>query len=143
MSVKLRKATSSDFDAVYRLVCDLENTLFDRLSFQDIYLRNLEHPAIGYFVATLDDSVVGFASVYVNELLHHCGKIAEIQELVVANQHRRHGIGSQLIIALQHWSKQQGAEQIEVTSQVKRTQAGEFYLGCGFLDTHKKFIYPL
>src|SRR5947209_13510886 len=40
------------------------------------------------------------------------GGIPEIQDLVVAEQHRRRGIGSRLIAALEHLARERGCKQV-------------------------------
>lgn len=97
MSLLTRKATLTDTPSVYRLICALEDTHFAEISFNKLYQENLAVNHVEYFVAEIDGQVVGFASVHINLLLHHCGKVAEIQELVVNDQYRNQQIGRQLV----------------------------------------------
>jgi PhnO protein len=49
---------------------------------------------------TLDDAVTGFISCHTQYLLHHCGIVAEIQELFVGKPSRKMVIGKALVNSL-------------------------------------------
>lgn len=139
-NMQIRQANNEDTKAVYGLICELENTRFPEAEFNTLFHHNLQQEAIGYFVATLDDQVVGFASVHINNLLHHCAKVAEIQELIVAPAQRNQQIGEALLQALRGWSELQGALQLEVTCNNLRADAQRFYQRHGFVATHQKLV---
>ena len=141
--IEIREALANDIDDVYRLVCELEDSQFSKPQFSEIYNRNIGKSSIAYFIAEQDDNVVGFASVYINDLLHHCGKVAEIQEFVVSSEFQRRGIGNLLFVKMKQWSMEKNALQIEVACNVLRTEAHQFYKALGFTDSHKKFVHPM
>jgi PhnO protein len=140
MHVSIREAIAQDADSIHDLICDLENTRFPAAVFTALYAENLENPAIGYFVALAGGEVAGFGSVYLNRLLHHCGSVAEIQELVVRYDYRNRTVGRQLLLRLQAWSRERGALQVEVTCNNARTGAQRFYQANGFVPTHQKLV---
>ena len=55
--------------------------------------RGIEHA----IVATLEEQVVGFASLRLAPCLGEDGPYAEVSELFVLPQHRQHGIGAALL----------------------------------------------
>jgi PhnO protein len=140
MDVIVRRAVDQDVQAVYRLLCDLEQTTFQERRFIDLYRTNLQDERIGYFIAQVHDRVVGFASVHINVLLHHCGAVGEVQELMVAPDFRRQGVGRRLLGALTEWCRAQGALQLEVTCNNRRVEAQAFYQANGFVHTHQKLV---
>jgi len=120
MSLIIRNSTSRDLEDVYRLICELENTNYSKEGFVELYSENLKDASICYFVAEKNEQVVGFGSVYLNRLLHHCGKIAEIQELIIDKNYHNNNIGNTLPSEILEWSKRQGALQVEVTCNIVR-----------------------
>lgn len=141
MKLNVRAATIKDAAPVYELVCELENIQYPQESFVNVYKLNIHDSRIGYFVAEMNESVVGFGSVYINNLLHHCGNIAEIQELIVSQNFRNKNIGKSLLANLIEWSNEQGALQVEVTCNIARAEAQEFYKANGFIATHQKLVF--
>jgi len=140
MNPKIRKADARDISDVYDLICLLENSIFHRQKFDEVFRTNISNDNIAYYVAELDGKVIGFGSIYLNYLLHHCAKVTEIQELVVAPGFRGRNVGRQLIQALLSWSIDRHAVQIEVTCNIARKSAHAFYKKIGFVNTHKKFV---
>lgn len=96
---------------------------------------------MAYFVCQAGDQVVAFGSIYLNLLLHHGGKIAEIQELVVDENFRHQKIGKILAEKMIAWSRSQGALQVEVTCNHTRKSAKLFYEASGFTCTHHKLVF--
>lgn len=95
---------------------------------------------IHYLVADMAGTVVGFVSCHVQYLLHHCGKVGEIQELFVRPDHRNQRIGHQLVAALNQLAIQHGFIHLEVTTNQKRTDTVRFYERESFHRTHIKLV---
>ncbi len=141
MSITIRKAIEQDAEQIYELICALENTRFPKETIIELFQQNLIGENIGYFVAQLDEKIVGFGSIYINKLLHHGGKVAEIQELVVEQDHRNESIGKMLVREMNEWVLRQGIIQIEVTCNHSRVDAQRFYRANGFVNTHQKLVF--
>jgi len=141
MNLIIKDAHSSDVHDIYDLICELENFSFPKDNFTEIYNHNLDNNTICYKIAHYDNIIVGFGSVHIQNLLHHCGKVAEIQELVITEKYQNKNIGKSLLLSLIEWGFQNGAIHCEVTCNTKRKLAKEFYLNNNFIHSHHKLIY--
>ena len=89
-------------EIIYSFISHLEERSFDFESFKERFSENLNNRANIYLVATDEaDNPVGFVSCHGQSLLHHEGKVFEIQEIYVARNWRDRGIGKALLAALE------------------------------------------
>ena len=141
--IRIRQASASDSSAVFELICDLESTRFDYPRFEKLYVGNLSNDGIFYLVSEEEGEVTGFLSCHGQTLLHHMGKVFEIQELVVKESLRNRKIGELLVRKAEELVKQGGDRFIEVATNIKREAAHRFYDRCGYARTHYKFTKDL
>lgn len=139
----LRSALKEDLKEIYNLVCELEGQSVNFQDFEHTYLDNLENKNIYYIVAEDKDKLVGFISLHIQNLLHHVGKISEIQELIVLDTHRGLGIGKVLFDEVKRISTEMGCIQLEVCCNCKRGKSHSFYLSQNMKKSHYKFTYDL
>lgn len=142
-SLIIRPATSDDQDVVYAFLCELEDETLDRTQFDACFANNLASPMVHYLIAELPDGPVGFVSCHVQYLLHHTGKVGEIQELFVKPANRSQQIGRQLVDALVALAQQEELVNLEVTTNQKRNDAIRFYERELFIATHLKLVRPI
>lgn len=135
----VRPARPEDEPDVYRLLCVLEEAEPPREEFGRVYRENLKDPDILYLVCERDGTAAAFASLQFQLLLHHCGRAAEIQELVVEPGLRGGGISGALFSAMRDEAKRRGCAVLEVCSNQKRADAHRFYEKCGMRRSHFKF----
>ena len=83
------------------------------------------------FVACFDNEVVGWAHVFVEQRVES-DPFAEIGGFVVAQSHRRHGIGRLLLQAAEKWASESGVSKLRVRSRLNRNDAHRFYEESGF-----------
>jgi (aminoalkyl)phosphonate N-acetyltransferase len=143
MNFIIRPASASDVALIYNFLCELEEETFDFQSFQYIFNHNLQNPDYHYFLAYDDTSCVGYASVHAQWLLHHCGKVGEIQEMFVIADYRGKGVGSVLMQKLMEIAQRDNFEILEVTANKKRLDTHRFYEKQGLQQTHFKFVKKL
>lgn len=136
-------ATAQEMEAVYSLICQLEEQALPPADFERIYLENLQNPAVCYLLCQDQGEVLGFCSLHIQALLHHAGKIAEVQELVLCPRARGAGAGRALIEAAKQKARQEGCLQIEVCCSLRRRDAHQFYEHIGLEKSHYKFTAPL
>ena len=139
----IRLANRTDFPAIYRLICALEETSFSEELFAwglDNMLADLNHVLL---VAVVRGEVIGFLHLRMEFQLHHCAKIGEIMELIVSSSARSQGVGKSLLDAAKMCASEMHCTQIEVTSNRKRTNAHRFYQREQLEMTHVKLTKPL
>ncbi|KAA5532515.1 GNAT family N-acetyltransferase [Taibaiella lutea] len=135
----IRKAIPADLSDVYRLICELENDIFEHDIFSGIYEENLKSKYCFYIVAETENKVVGFISLQIQQLLHHCGTVGEVQEFYIDKDYRGKGIGRQLMDEVKQYAAEHQLKGLEVTSNKRRTENVNVYESLGFKLTHNKF----
>lgn len=135
----IREATQNDLQAVYTLICKLENDSFDYDSFKRLYEENLRNRNCFYLVAEAEAGVLGFISLHIQLLLHHCGAVGEIQEFFIHENIRGKGVGRLLMDEMKKIARAKNVQSLEVTSNKKRIENVEVYAHLGFKLTHNKF----
>lgn len=143
MSVNIRKATYSDLESIYTLVCDLEECMMDNDSFTSVFSKNLKDPNVVYLVAEKGKEIVGFLSLHVQYILHHAKPTCELQEFIIVSDFRGTGIGKLLMQEAEKTARSFQLEEIELTTKIHRKQAQHFYDNLGFRFTHMKFVKKL
>ncbi|AXE21359.1 GNAT family N-acetyltransferase [Runella rosea] len=139
-TINIQGAVESDVITVYDFLCELEEEKLDFNAFQKIFNRNLKNPDCHYFMAFDEAKCVGYASVHAQWLLHHCGKVGEIQEMFVVDNYRSKGVGSLLIQELMKVAERENFKILEVTANKKRVDTHRFYERKGLEPTHLKFV---
>ena len=137
--VEIRKVENQDLDFVYKSICELENEILDFEVFAAIFNENIVNPNNLYLLAENENEQLGFISFHTQNLLHHCGRVGEIQEFFIDKNHRGKGIGRQLIEKIIQFSDQNNLKSIEVTTNRKRVENVLIYENLGFTLSHNKF----
>ena len=138
-NLRIRKVKNQDLDFIYKLICELENEELDLEVFKEIFSENIANPNNLYLIAENEIEEVGFISFHTQNLLHHCGKVGEIQEFFIHQNHREKGIGRQLIEKIMQYSEVNKLKSIEVTTNRKRVENIIIYENLGFTLSHNKF----
>ena len=141
--MKIIKATINHMDNVYDLLCQLENNILDKNDFSQIYKININNKNIHYILAVDGSNLIGFASLHIQCLLHHCANIAEIQEIVISTEQQGLGLGTVLFDELVRIARANDCLQIEVCCNLTREKSHKFYLKQGMAKSHYKFTCDL
>jgi PhnO protein len=139
----LREATLNDKEQIYGLIVALEEVDIDIKCFSDVFDSNILNPFVFYFVYEIDHVILGFISIHVQKLLHHTGNIAEIQELILREAARKHGVGKCLFQKAKEVGIENDCSQLEVCCNQKRLSSHKFYQSQGMTNNHYKFCLPL
>jgi GNAT superfamily N-acetyltransferase len=95
------------------------------------------------FVATVDDGLVGLATVHARVVLHAALPVVQLTALVSAASMRNRGVGRALVDVVESWALAQGAEKLVVTTALNRVEAPLFYERLGFEQTGRRFVKRL
>lgn len=138
-NINIRKIQNSDLDFVYKSICELENEIFDFEIFSEIFNSNISNPNNIYLIAENENESLGFISFHVQNLLHHCGLVGEIQEFFIDKNHRGKGVGRKLVDEILKYAEKNNLKSIEVTTNKKRIENVAIYENLGFTLSHNKF----
>ena len=140
----IRQCCQNDFEPVCQLLRQLwPDKELDKAALKRVYERGVEATLEVYLCAVIGDDVVGFASLTIKNNLWQAGTIGHIDELVVHEGHRGHGLGTQLLNEIVAQARQQGCARVELDSAFHRTKAHQFYERHGFENRGYLFTKPL
>lgn len=91
-------------------------------------------------------AVAGFAAVAAVPHLARPGCGARLVGLVAGRAHRRRGVATALLAAVEQWARARGCDQVELTSARTRTAAHQFYPARGYEETsghHARYLKRL
>ena len=74
------------------------------------------------FVAEVGGNAVGVATVQLTEVIYSDQPVALLGALVVRADHRRRGLGRELVEAAAEWARDRGASRLTVASGVSRDE---------------------
>ncbi len=132
--MSVRAATPADVDAVVRLeeVC-LGDDAWSRGLVEQGLAAAL--PTVSYLVAEVGGAVVGHA------VASAAGDDAELQRIAVDPDHRRAGLASALLVAVERLVREQGATRLLLEVREDNTAAAAFYESRGFAEVGRRRGY--
>jgi N-acetylglutamate synthase-like GNAT family acetyltransferase len=97
----------------------------------------ISHPEMELIVAAdAFDKCIGFVALSHRPNLRSGGRVATIDELIVANAHRKQGVGKELLKRAVDRAKVLGVKRLEIQSLTGREdQALPFFGKCGFNES--------
>jgi GNAT superfamily N-acetyltransferase len=136
--IKARDATTEDAAGIYGLARELAETVGDEPpTEEDIRARLeelLDEPRARILVAENETGIVGGASFWIKPDLAHGDTVIEVPMLVVAENHRRAGVGMLLMEEVRKVASANGASQIELVATRANVTARAFYRSLGFIE---------
>ena len=156
--IAIRLAVEDDYEAVcalYRVVDTYHAAMLPAM-FQEFIgpSRSLEHfvaklndPAKAVFVAESQGELWGLADVQESESppypMFKPARFALINNVVVAEAHRRQGVARALLDAISRWARERGLVTIQLNVYSKNKDALAFYLDAGFTPLSEKLELTL
>jgi N-acetylglutamate synthase-like GNAT family acetyltransferase len=138
----IRQASTSDSQSILELLTQLG---YNSLSTDDV-IRKINSYTQAYhqvLVMEIHEHVVGFISLHCYESFHSEGKIGRITAFCIHRDYHEKGYGKGLLKAAEKYFVDTGCTKAEVTSNMRRTQAHDFYLSQGYIENSRKFVKSL
>ncbi|MGB7213417.1 MAG: GNAT family N-acetyltransferase [Gemmatimonadales bacterium] len=139
----IRLATTGDAPAITVLLAQLGYPA----AAAEIAARLTKMTALGppdrVVVAVLEGQVVGVMTLHLTPELHRANPIGRVTALVVDEQTRGSGVGAEMMAEAERILRADGAGLLEVTSNMRRTDAHRFYERLGYLKTSFRFAKDL
>src|ERR671910_1634725 len=135
---KVREANVEDAAEICGLASELAETVGDEAPTEKAIRARLEElldePRALVLVAENEAGIVGGVSFWIKPDLAHGDTVVEVPMLVVAEDHRRTGIGKLLMEEVRNVASDNGASQIELVATSANVAAREFYRSLGFVE---------
>ena len=130
--MKIRRAKESDYNQLMVLYNDFVGE--DRYSKHDgdSFKVVLKSPDNYVFVAEENGKIIGFATVSVRTLVRYPKPIAELDELFVAEEFRKHGVGKKFMSKVEEIAKKRNCYRLYIASANRFKIAHKFYEVLGY-----------
>ena len=145
--MKIRQATIGDSAVIAQLITQLmeasgyEDRQVSPEQIEESLRKMADSDAYQVLLSEDEGQVVGLLSLSFRRTLFHSAPTALIDELVVEQDHRRQGIGQQLISEAIERCWAAGCCEIEVSTERSNEAAQEFYRQHGF--SHEAVLFEL
>jgi GNAT superfamily N-acetyltransferase len=136
-AVRIRAATASDAVVIERLIAELGYSVTG--AGIETRLDAIEASGHSVLVAECDGAVIGCLSTSAMTVLHRPAPVGRISMMVVDEKFRGAGIGRQLAAAAETLLGERGCGLVEVTSNLRRTDAHRFWKRIGYERTSARF----
>ncbi|MGH3148077.1 MAG: GNAT family N-acetyltransferase [Rubrobacter sp.] len=135
---EVREATVEDAAEIHGLVRELAQEVGDAPPGEESVRARLgellEEPRARVLVAEGESGIVGAASLWIKPDLAHGDAAVEVPMLVVAEGHRREGVGRLLMAEVRKVAASSEATLIELVATSANVAAREFYNSLGFVE---------
>jgi ribosomal protein S18 acetylase RimI-like enzyme len=136
---KVREANVEDAAEICGLARELAETVGDEPPTEKATRARLEElldeSRVRVLVAEDEAGIVGGVSFWIKPDLAHGDTVVEVPMLVVAEDHRRTGVGKFLMEEVRNVASDNGASQIELVATRSNVTAREFYRSLGFVES--------
>jgi GNAT superfamily N-acetyltransferase len=93
-----------------------------------------------YVAEAAEGALAGWIHGFLSQLLESDVRV-EIGGLVIAEQFRRIGLGSQLVAYIEQWALQHGVKEVSVRCRTTRPEAHQFYENLGYTSTKTQTVF--
>lgn len=132
MNAIIRPATQADAPALQPLIEQFVTSFaVDQQTGLTSFHELLQTPHAHLSVAAVEQHVVGYLLGFEHLTFYANGRVAWVEELMVASAYRRHGIGQLLMQGFEAWASQRGAKLIALATR----RAAGFYCAIGYEES--------
>lgn len=133
----LREATADDLPQVLALYAQPgmnDDSVIDIEQASEIFAQFARYPSYRLWVACgAQGQVIGsYALLVMHNLAHRGTPAAVVEDVVVHPQHRRRGIGRQMMEHARSLAREAGCYKLALSSNLQRERAHAFYDSLGF-----------
>ena len=147
MNVVIREAAEHDLQFIISLYAqpDMDNGQIISLEkAKEIFNRTKTYPFYKVYVALWNEEIIGtFELVIMNNLAHQGTPSGIIEDVVVAEEYQRKGVGKAMIQHAMRVCKEMGCYKVSLSSNLKREDAHQFYESLGFQKHGYSFYIEL
>lgn len=137
--LQVRAASAEDEEGIYYLTRELAAAVGDAPPAREAVQKRLEElveePRARTLVVEGESGLLGVVSFWIKPDLAHGDVVVEVPMLVVAEDHRRAGVGKLLVDEVRKQASDHDAGVIELIATSDNTTAREFYRSLGFVET--------
>ena len=141
MTITIRDAQLADAPRLTELIIELGHPIEEAQVRANLEL--LSERSLLPLVATVDGAVVAMCGLSAMVTVHRDAPVGRISVMIVAQAHRGRGIGAMLIAEAEKRLAALGCKILEVTSNVRRERAHQFYEKLGYERTSYRFMKRL
>jgi GNAT superfamily N-acetyltransferase len=134
--VEIRSATASDADNVATMASALAQSFsFSSKDFHATYARLLAAEHACLLVALESDDYVGYLLGFEHLTFYANGPVGLVEEILVREERRAHGVGRQLMDRFENWAAGRGCTLVGLATR----RAAPFYLALGYEESATYF----
>lgn len=141
MSISIREARAPDTPRLVELITELGHPIEEADVRRN--LETLERAGILPLVAVDGEHVIGMCGLSAMITVHRDAPVGRISVMIVSEGHRGGGIGAMLVAEAERRLAEIGCKILEVTSNMKRKRAHNFYEQLGYERTSHRFMKRL
>lgn len=128
----IRRAEPQDGPALFLLARAFATSFaVEQAAFERTLAELLTHPEAFLAVAEADGEVAGYVLGFDHRTFFANGRVAWVEEIMVAETFRRQGIGGRLMKAFEAWAAGREAQMIALATR----RAAEFYRALGYEES--------
>ncbi|WP_148269935.1 GNAT family N-acetyltransferase [Desulfitobacterium dehalogenans] len=147
LMIVIRHAAENDLEGILKLYGTLEENKdcgidIDAAVF--IFSKIYSYPDYSIYVAEIEGNIVGtFSLAIMDNVAHRGAPSGLVEDVIVAENYQRMGIGKRMMTAAMEICKQKGCYKMALSSNVKRKDAHKFYESLGFKIHGYSFLVEL
>ncbi|MDB5171918.1 MAG: GCN5-related N-acetyltransferase [Phycisphaerales bacterium] len=132
----IRRAVSDDAQDVFHLTCAFATTFQpERAAFQTAFTHLIAQGDALLLVAESEGSALGYLLGFDHYTFFANGRVAWVEEIMVREDHRREGIGGQLMGRFEEWARSHRAKFAALATR----RADQFYQALGYEESASYF----
>jgi GNAT superfamily N-acetyltransferase len=134
--VVIRNAVEQDRYSVFLLAQELATSFaIERSAFDDSYFKLLTRTDALLAVASQGGSIVGYCLAFDHPAFFANGLVTWVEEIMVAQESRRSGVGKKLMAYVEQWAGERGSQMIALATR----RAAAFYQAVGYTESATYF----